>query len=139
MSRREAREKAMQVIFQVDVGRADPEEALRRTLGEGALDEASAAFARELVRGTVAYLKEIDGWIKRFTVDWDLERLAGVDRSILRLAIYELLYGEDTPSSVAINEAIELAKTFNSEESGRFVNGLLDSVRLQLEERSPGG
>jgi len=83
-------------------------------------------FAAELVDGTLAHLEEIDGELGRQTTHWRLERLAAVDRNILRLSLFELLYLDETPPAVVIDEAIEIAKRFGSEDSGRFVNGVLD-------------
>lgn len=92
-----------------------------------------AGFIRQLVLGTVAALQELDAIISKYAVGWRLERMAAVDRNILRLALYEMLYCPDIPSSITINEAIELAKTFNDEEAGRFVNALLDNARKDME------
>ncbi len=97
------------------------------------MDEGAAAFARTLVLGVVEHLEEIDSYIRRFAVDWQLDRLASVDRSLLRLALYEMLYLPDIPKNVSINEAVELSKIFNTEESSRFVNGLLDRARREIE------
>jgi len=97
------------------------------------LSAQQAGFIRQLVLGTVAAVRELDAIISKYAVGWRLERMAVVDRNILRLALYEMLYCPDIHSSITINEAIELAKTFNDEEAGRFVNGLLDNVRKDIE------
>ncbi|MHB1125354.1 MAG: transcription antitermination factor NusB [Bacillota bacterium] len=132
MSRRLAREKAMQVLFQIDVGSANPGEAMEQTFAEASLSLADGDFARQLVEGTLKNQTVIDEYIQRFAVDWELERLANVDRNILRLAVYEMMFMEGIPVNVSIDEAIELAKIFNSEESGKFVNGVLDSIRKEI-------
>ncbi|KYH31658.1 transcription antitermination factor NusB [Neomoorella mulderi] len=132
MSRRAARAKALQALFAVDLGRMAPERAVEEVLAEEQLSLQAAAFARQLVMGTVTARQELDAIISRYAVGWRLERLAAVDRNILRMALYEMKYCPDTPVSVIINEAIELAKTFNDEEAGRFVNGLLDTARKEL-------
>ncbi|QGP94075.1 Transcription antitermination protein NusB [Neomoorella glycerini] len=132
MSRRAARAKALQALFAVDLGRMAPERAVEEVLADEQLSLQAAAFARQLVMGTVTARQELDAIISRYAVGWRLERLAAVDRNILRMALYEMKYCPDTPVSVIINEAIELAKTFNDEEAGRFVNGLLDTARKEL-------
>ncbi|WP_406676335.1 transcription antitermination factor NusB [Moorella sp. ACPs] len=132
MSRRAARTKALQALFAIDLGRMVPERAVEEVLAEEQLSPQAAAFARDLVMGTVTARQELDAIISKYAVGWRLERLAAVDRNILRMALYEMKYYPDTPVSVIINEAIELAKTFNNEEAGKFVNGLLDSARKEL-------
>lgn len=89
-------------------------------------------FAQPLIDGMIAHLPEIDGKIERYTENYDIRRLSPVDRNVLRLAIYEMLYRDDIPPVVSINEAIELAKTFGGSDSGRFVNGILDRVKDDL-------
>ncbi|NLW07960.1 MAG: transcription antitermination factor NusB [Clostridia bacterium] len=134
MSRRAARTKALQVLFAIDLGRMDPHQALI-DIGTGDLPDQERDFMRQLVLGTVAALAELDAIISKYAVGWRLERLAAVDRNILRLALYEMLYCPDIPSNITINEAIELAKNFNNEEAGKFINGLLDNVRRDRENR----
>lgn len=138
MSRRAAREKAFQILFQIDVGRARPKEAIRSTLDETELEANDVRYVEGLVNGTIEHLPELDGYIRRFAVDWEIDRLANVDRSILRLALFEMLYMHDIPHPVSINEAVELCKVFNGEEASRFINGLLDQVRKHLEEDAAG-
>lgn len=128
MSRRLAREKALQVLFQVDVGRTALALAWRQVLEGTRLEGESLEYARKLVDGTLAHLAEIDRLIEEHSWEWRLERMGNVDRNILRLGVYELLYCPDVPPSVAINEAIELAKIYHDEDAGRFVNGILDAV-----------
>ncbi|MBC7325523.1 MAG: transcription antitermination factor NusB [Moorella sp. (in: Bacteria)] len=132
MSRRVARMKALQALFAVDLGRMDPEQAVDDVLKGEQLSPPAAAFTRQLVTGTLADKPELDALISKYAVGWRLERLAAVDRNILRMALFEMRHFPETPASVVINEAIELAKTFNNEEAGRFVNGLLDSARKEL-------
>ena len=90
-------------------------------------------FAEPLFEGTVAHLPEIDERIRRYCENYEFRRISAVDRNILRLAIYEMLYRDDIPPVVSINEAIELAKTYGGADSGRFVNGILDRVRKDLD------
>lgn len=128
MSRRQARERALQVLFSVDVGGADPREAFR-SMNEnfGALMD-NEDFAQRLVFGAADNLKPIDQVIAGISKDWNINRIANVDRNIMRLALYEIFYCEDIPNNVSVNEAVELGKVFGGEESGRFINGILGKV-----------
>jgi N utilization substance protein B len=130
VSRRLAREKALQMLFQMDVGHNSLEIA-KNTLEDAEMSPQDKKFTLNLVEGTRNCLGELDTYIKKYASQWDLERLANVDKNIIRLALYEMKYLEDIPSSVSINEAIELAKTFGSEDSGKFVNGVLDSIKKE--------
>jgi N utilization substance protein B len=132
MSRKRAREIAFKILFQADVGRNPWQEVLPRTLDEVKLPEKSSEFLSASVKGTIAHLKEIDGVITKYAVDWRLERMANTDRNVLRLAVHELLYMPDIPASVTANEAVELAKRYGDEESGRFVNGILGNIVRQV-------
>ncbi|MBU8907732.1 transcription antitermination factor NusB [Desertibacillus haloalkaliphilus] len=125
MKRRLARQKAVQSLFQIDVSDTDWQEAIENTLED---NEEQDAFITELVRGTLAHQKEIDQIITDHLENWTLERVGNVDRAIMRMAIYEMKYIEDIPMNVSLNEAIEQAKAFGGEESGRFVNGVLSKV-----------
>ncbi|TKD70061.1 transcription antitermination factor NusB [Pseudalkalibacillus hwajinpoensis] len=124
MKRRHAREKAIQVLFQIDVTDTDPREALEHVLSEGEGDE----FLSELVFGTLENLEKIDEVIKENLVNWSFSRIGNVDRSVLRMASYEMVIRDDIPVNVSLNEAVELAKLFGGEESGRFVNGVLSKI-----------
>ncbi|MCL5047077.1 MAG: transcription antitermination factor NusB [Actinobacteria bacterium] len=137
MGRRTAREAALKVLFQVDVGKNDPEEALRSTIQEDGLQEREAGFAGDLVRGALSHLGEIDAMIAPLAVDWTLNRMANVDRNVLRLAVYEILYLDDIPASVSINEAVDLAKTYSTSESGKFVNGILGNIARRIGKDRP--
>lgn len=130
MSRRKAREAALQVLFQLDFRTNQRDEAMQSVFQERAdIQEAAKDYAQGLVNGTLDNIDQIDQVISASTNDWKLERMPGVDRNILRLAIFEMRYGEEplTPN-VVINEAVELAKTFGTEESSRFINGVLGSL-----------
>lgn len=138
--RRTAREMALQMLYQRDVGASDLAQIFHAfDLGEHLASgsdparrrrrlEEAFGFARRLVRGTSDHQAEIDGLIARQADNWRLERMPIVDRNVLRLAVYELLFDEETPELVVVDEAIELAKKYGSEQSGRFVNGLLDGL-----------
>ncbi|MGO0122719.1 transcription antitermination factor NusB [Desulfothermobacter acidiphilus] len=132
MSRRKAREAALMVLFQVDVGGALPEEALERTLKECRLGGEACEFAARLVRGTLDQRLFIDNLIGELSQGWRLERMNRVDRNVLRLALYELLCQPEIPPAVVINEAVELSKRYGGAESPRFVNGILGRVAENL-------
>jgi len=155
--RREARERAVQFLFQYDLNPCeDLEGALRQfwesqraaaiaeekgaaTWGEKielpppTADETSMQlFAEPLIRGTLEHRDEADALIKKYTKNWELHRIAAVDRNILRLAIFEMLHRDDIPPVVSINEAVDIAKKFSTQDSGKFVNGILDKVKGDL-------
>ncbi|HEX2954305.1 MAG TPA: transcription antitermination factor NusB [Bacillota bacterium] len=132
MSRRQARELAFQALFQIDLGRNTPDFALRYACNESDLTDKSREFLEDMVNGTARHAKEIDDLLTRFSEGWPLERMSGTDRNILRMALYELIYREDIPVSVTVNEAVELAKHFGDEESGKFVNGILGNIIRQF-------
>ena len=155
--RREARERAVQFLFQHDL---NPPENLDAALAQFWDSQQTAAIAEEkgvaswgepvqlppptadeaamrlfaepLVRGAIEHRDAIDEQIKKYATNWDLHRIAAVDRNILRLAIYEMLYREDIPPVVSINEAVDIAKKFSTQDSGKFVNGILDKVKSEL-------
>jgi N utilization substance protein B len=155
--RREARERAVQFLFQYDLNPPeDLEAALNQfwesqravaiagekgpaTWGEKAelppvsTDEAAVrVFAEPLIRGAIEKREELDEQICKYAENWDLKRMAAVDRNILRLAIYEMLHRDDIPPIVSINEAVDIAKKFSTHDSGKFVNGILDRVKGDL-------
>ena len=127
-SRHKAREVAIQALYEIDHTGHKAEEVVNHLLMEKVLDEERAAFARELVAGVLEHKKDIDAKITTFAKVWPLPQMSAIDRSILRLAIFEVLIDNKVPVKVAINEAIELAKTFGSESSPKFINGVLGSV-----------
>ncbi len=155
--RREARERAVQFLFQHDLNQPEDLEAALRVFWESqaaaALAEEKAvarwgeavelppptveeaavrSFAEPLIRGTLEHLTSLDEQIKKYARNWDIHRMAVVDRNVLRLAIYEMLHREDIPPVVSINEAVDIAKRFSTEDSGKFVNGILDKVKGDL-------
>ncbi len=133
-SRRRSREMAVQVLYQVDMAQSDIGEALRLFCKHFKAPESIRDFANELVNGAHEHREEIDTLIRRFSENWRLERMPTVDRNILRLAIFELLYRPDIPTKVSINEAVDIGKKYGSEDSGSFINGILDRIRLHLDE-----
>jgi transcription antitermination protein NusB len=136
-SRHRAREAALQMLYQWEVGRVSMFE-VRQTFWaqaetDHALPEELRAFATSLAEGVVAQVEQVDPTIAAAAEHWRLERMNVMDRLILRLATYEFLYTPDTPGKVIINEALELARTFSGDESVRFINGILDGIRRTLE------
>jgi len=138
-SRRKARECALQMLFQWDLGKDAPESVERLFWGNTRWieEESVRRFANQLFHGTVGASEEIDALIRKHTEHWRMERMAAVDRNILRLGIYELTRQKDTPPVVVINEALEIARKFSGEGSVEFINGLLDSVRKEIESAKP--
>ncbi|MBI3191837.1 MAG: transcription antitermination factor NusB [Pedosphaera parvula] len=156
-TRREARERAVQFLFQYDLNPPENLEAALDRFWDSQRDVAIAEdkgaatwgeklvlppvtaeaasvrlFADPLIRGTLEHRKQIDAEIVKHTKNWDLQRMAVVDRNVLRLAAYEMFYREDIPPVVSINEAVDIAKRFSTEESGKFVNGILDKIKGEL-------
>ncbi len=127
-ARRRARALVLQALYEVDSVGHDVEGVLTRLLSEGRLSEENSAFVRELVNGVIQNREKIDLNMQNFAPAWPIEQIPVVDRNILRLAIFEILLDNKVPVKVAINEAVELAKTFGSDNSSKFVNGVLGSV-----------
>ena len=131
--RRKAREYALQMLFQWDVTRDAIDQIISNFFENYDEPQAVVDFARLLVTRTVEHVEEIDSLIKSHAEHWRLDRMATVDRNVLRLATQEFLYDKETPKSVIINEAIEIARRFSSQESPQFINGILDSIRRELQ------
>ena len=129
--RTQARELALQLMYQLDLRGDEILDEVNAALAPGAGDPEMLDFARELVHGCREKKAEIDRQIEEVAKNWQLKRMAAIDRNILRLATYELLYREDIPPLVTINEAIDIAKKFSTKNSGPFVNGILDNIRLR--------
>ncbi len=139
--RRTARELAVQMLYQWEVGRHDLSTVLN-TFWEFRETPASGpvrSFASALTSGTVEHAAEIDQLIARQAEHWRLSRMAATDRNILRLAVYEFLYAPETPKTVIINEALEIAKKFSTEDSAKFINGVLDGIQKALKDRPSDG
>lgn len=128
MKRRIAREKALQALYTIEIGKSEPQDAIESVLNGKESDE----YFETLVKGTIDKKEEIDGYISSNLESWTLERLANIDRNLLRIAVYEMLYSEDVPVNVAMDEAIEVAKKFGDEGSSRFVNAVLSKVKDSL-------
>jgi N utilization substance protein B len=128
-NRRKARVLALQIIYQHDIGSRTLDDILRSFWESQGLPPAEVrTFAEDLAAGVRDHLEEIDALTGEYSSHWDLERMAAVDRNILRLAVYELIYRDDIPPKVTINEFVEIAKKFSTEDSGAFVNGVLDRI-----------
>ena len=138
-SRRKARECALQMLFAADVAEMPATDVVRSywsELGEADLDETAREFATRLAAGTLQNLELLDDRIRSRAEHWRISRMAIVDRNILRLAVYEFLY-EPTPRTVAINEALEIARRFSTYEATQFINGILDAIKRDLDEQHP--
>lgn len=136
--RRRARSLILEVLYEVDVAQHDPLSVFQRRLHEQISDEKplnqnAIEFARDLLVGVVDHMNRIDVFVARFAPEWPLEQIAVIDRNVLRMAIYEILIDEGTPIKVAINEAVELAKSYGSDSAPRFVNGVLGTLTDQTE------
>jgi N utilization substance protein B len=127
-ARHKAREVALQVLYEIDAVGHKPEEAMKQILSRIEISPDIAEFSLELVNGTIKNREQLDQNIKDFAPAWPIDQISIVDRNILRLAIFEILHDNKIPVKVAINEAVELAKTFGSNNSSRFINGVLGSV-----------
>ncbi|TBL79873.1 transcription antitermination factor NusB [Paenibacillus thalictri] len=143
MKRRVARELALQVLYQMEMNEVDSHEAIRIAVEEAENDneanldvtaeKISPQYIKELVEGTRQHILTIDELLLEYLKGWQPERLSRVDRQVLRLAVYEMVYRSDVPPKVVVNEAIDLAKHFGTEESGKFVNGVLGKIIKELE------
>ena len=132
MSRRKARELALQFLYQLDLVEGGREEVAEVFWSQNPIAEETRQFAESLVDGYLQRASNIDEMIQRASKNWRLERMAAVDRTVIRLAVSEFLY-TDTPKAVVIDEAIEVARRFSTEDSAEFVNGILDAVLQELE------
>jgi N utilization substance protein B len=131
-SRRKARELALQMLFQWELGKHPPQHVVSTFLGTRKIDPDVEGFARWLFEGAASEVESLDRRVGEHAEHWRLERMAAVDRNILRLALYELLHRPETPPAVVINEALEIARRFSGADSAEFVNGVLDAIRKTL-------
>ncbi len=130
--RRKAREVALQVLYQMDILKIDAKEAIELFWDNFDAPENIKDFSVHLVEGTWNRIEEIDDVIRSCSENWSLERMAKVDKSILRMSVYELLHCDDIPPKVTLNEAIDLGKEYGSENSGSFINGILDALYAEI-------
>ena len=126
----------MQALFYIDSRQCDPREGLELFCGSCAPPKKARPFLLKLVSGVSAGRKDIDALIERFSSNWKVSRMSGVDRNILRIAVFELTCCPDIPAKVTLNEAIDIGKRFGTEDSGAFINGILDSINQAVEKES---
>lgn len=132
--RSRAREFALQILYQIDVTKDKSGSALEnfwQTHNEEEIDDEMRAFCSELVKGAIENIAEIDAKISQYATNWQLKRMAVVDRNVLRMSCFELIYREDIPPKVSINEAVDLAKKYSGPEAGKFVNAILDKIKQE--------
>jgi N utilization substance protein B len=134
-TRRQARELAMQALFYMDMRNNLSTGMLERFCANFTPSKKSKAFFNKLVNGVMEARGELDALIEQFSKNWNINRMSCVDRNVMRIAVFELLYCEDIPPKVSINEAVDVGKKFGTEESGAFINGIMDSIRAELEAR----
>jgi N utilization substance protein B len=126
--RHKAREYALQGLYMYEVSKASFKDIIEFEWLDGEITEESKAFAIELIDGVILNIEKLDSIIRNYSKNWKFERLSIIDKSILRLAVFEMMFKKDIPAVVTINECIELGKTFGGENSGQFINGILDAV-----------
>ena len=134
-NRRRSRELAMQALFYMDIRKIASDAVLDSFCRAFRTSNKEDAFFTELVTGVIDSRADIDALIERFSSHWKISRMSCVDRNVMRIAVYEMLYRMDIPSKVSINEAIDVGKKYGTEESGAFINGILDSIHLAIENR----
>ncbi|MBW2558569.1 MAG: transcription antitermination factor NusB [Deltaproteobacteria bacterium] len=130
--RRKAREIALQVLYQIDVSKIDVDEAIALFRDNFGMPQELVEFSTQLIKSTLDHLEEIDALIKNCSEHWSLERMSTVDKNVLRMAVCEFLYCDDIPPKVTLNEAIDIAKNYGSDNSGSFINGILDAMYVKL-------
>jgi transcription antitermination protein NusB len=130
-----ARELALKVLFELETNGGDPERSLQYHAAEARADPDTTDFARTLIRGVLEHQKAIDVRLAEASKNWDLDQMAKVERTLLRIASFEIVYLPSVPLKAAINESIELAKTFGGPDSGKFVNGILGRIAADVESR----
>ena len=134
--RRKAREHALQALYFMDIRRDGSPEALALYRQCFPPSKQAGPFFDRLVEGTLERRAELDALIERFSSNWKISRMSCVDRNIIRIAVYELLFCDDIPAKVSINEAVDIGKKFGTEDSGAFINGVIDRIRIAMEQGS---
>jgi N utilization substance protein B len=132
--RRQSRELALQALYYIDVCKDDSERAYRLFCKHFEPEENIRDFFEKIVKGTIENKADIDKLIETHSSNWRLSRMSGVDRNVIRISVYEILYCSDIPSTVAINEAIDIGKKFGTKDSGAFINGILDAISQNIEK-----
>lgn len=128
MGRRAARESALKLLYQLEIQKDDRDKQIEYTLNEGTFSNSEREYISDVTRGVFENVEYIDGLIEKYSKGWKVSRMSKIDLSILRLSVYEMKFRDDIPTSVSINEAIELAKKYSSEEAGAFINGILGRI-----------
>jgi transcription antitermination protein NusB len=131
-TRRRARRATLEALYEFDIAEHPPGEVLQRRISENPMEKAGVEFASRLMQGVVANQDGMDRLIERYAPEWPLDQMAVIDRNILRMAIYEFIISDETPVKVAINEAVELAKTYGSDSAPRFINGVLGTLAERI-------
>ncbi|MBU1171692.1 MAG: transcription antitermination factor NusB [Proteobacteria bacterium] len=132
--RRSSRELAMQALYYIDMGKNDQERAFRLFCINFEPSDDVMPFFQQLVKGTLEHRDKIDRKIETFSSNWKLSRMSGVDRNVIRIAVYELMFCHDIPSKVSINEAIDIGKKYGTADSGAFINGILDAISIDIDK-----
>ncbi|GAB6097163.1 transcription antitermination factor NusB [Desulfatiferula olefinivorans] len=133
--RRSSRELAMQALYYIDMGKNEQDQAYKLFCINFEPSEDIKPFFESLVRGTLAHLPAIDRKIEAFSSNWKLSRMSGVDRNVIRIAVYELMFCPDIPAKVTINEAIDIGKKYGTADSGSFINGVLDAISIDIDKQ----
>ncbi|MFO7540046.1 MAG: transcription antitermination factor NusB [Chloroflexota bacterium] len=131
-TRRRARRATLEALYEFDIAQHPPGEVLQRRVNETPMEQAGVDFASRLMEGVLSYQDGMDRLIERYAPEWPLDQMAVIDRNILRMAIYEFIVSDETPVKVAINEAVELAKTYGSDSAPRFINGVLGTLAERI-------
>jgi len=134
-SRRKARELALQTLYLIDITSLPANKAFDGILRGQEMDGKTLAFSKSLVEGAKTNADLLDQTIMKYSENWEIKRMAALDRNLLRLGAYEIIFETDTPVSVIIDEAVEMAKTFSTQDSGKFVNGILDKIKNERNQK----
>jgi N utilization substance protein B len=138
-TRRHARECVVQILFTLDLNKDKPANIFRDYWKEHAADDKFRVFVENHVNGVIANIPQIDALLKQYAENWDVARMGGIERNVMRMALYEMLFRDDIPPVVSINEAVDIAKYFSTRESGKFVNGILDRIRKSIDRPARTG
>jgi N utilization substance protein B len=135
--RRKSREMALQYLYLIDAAKLEPEEAKKALFSSDRMPDKIREFGVHLGEGAFTHRDELDALITKYAENWEMKRMTAVDRNLMRLSAFELVFELETPISVIIDEAVEIAKTFSTEESGKFVNGILDKIKSERKQADP--
>ncbi len=130
--RRKSRELALQGLYQIEISEDQAGDVLKLDWVEGKIDREMEEFTRKLINGTLNHIQEIDQYIQKYSPNWNLSRINILDKNLLRFSIYSLLYQKEIPSTIIINEAVDIAKKFCEDDSYKFINGILDEANREV-------